>query len=93
MTRQRLDAFKGATKPAPAGQGASAAPAPADDRKVATLRLSRPAWRQLKDLALDLEVSEQKLLALAANMLFRTAGLPELAEDAYDEDLLRIHRR
>lgn len=56
-----------------------------DDRKAATLRLPKPAWRQLKTLAMDLETSEQKLLALGMNMVFRAARLPELAEDAFAE--------
>lgn len=103
VKRPTLDAFKvGARAETPSEERAGDALTKAkgglpdggrDERKVSTLRLSREAWRQLKTLSMDLETSEQKLLALAANLMFRAAGLPEIADEPYPEDELKAQAR
>lgn len=80
-----LDTIK-AAKPA---AGAAASPAPAetpadpkrvgDGRKGQTIRLSSPAWAQLKHLAVDEEKAAHDLLVEAVNMLFRARNLPPIA--------------
>ena len=52
---------------------------PATERRGQTLRLSPPAWSQLKHLAVDLGVPAHDLLLEAVNDLFRKHGKPPIA--------------
>ena len=50
-----------------------------DNRKGQTLRLTPDAWRQLKKLAMDKEVTSHAMLIEAVNDLFRKNDLPPIA--------------
>ena len=51
----------------------------ADPRRGQTLRLTIPAWKALKRLAVDEEKTSHELLLEAVNLLFKSRGLPPVA--------------
>jgi hypothetical protein len=54
-----------------------------------TLRLTEPAWRQLKLLAIEEDRSVHSLLIEAVNDLFRKRGKPEVAQETRPGSTIR----
>ena len=52
-----------------------------DHRRGQTLRLTIPAWKALKRLALDEEKTSHELLLEAVNLLFKSKEMPPIGQN------------